>query len=210
METPVTPNNLRNPSAGTPSDGLRRGHRLALTPRLLDAVTLRNFGIVEHLGVLKHLLSAYPSPYWTETVRSEILAGIGQADCDVVLGASFLGSPYQTAEGDLVEVMRIRIALGGARSGANQHLGEAESIWVADKLNGTFITDDHAAYEFASQRLGNSRVLDTVELLRESVVTNYFTSNEAQQVADAIRNNGRKLRRGHPQTFTAEYFEPQQ
>jgi hypothetical protein len=167
-------------------------------------VTLRNFGIVEHLGVLEHLLSEHPAPYWSETVRSEILAGIGQPDCDIVLGASFLGSPYQLAQSDLGEVMRIRTQLGG---GAGQNLGEAESIWIADKLGGAFITDDYSAYQFASRRLGNCRVLDTVALLRESVTTKYLTASEAQQVADAIRNCGRKLLRGHPQTFTAHDFE---
>jgi len=50
--------------------------------RLVDAVTLRHFGITEHLATLKHILSAYLPPYWTDAVRSEILAGIGQPDCN--------------------------------------------------------------------------------------------------------------------------------
>jgi predicted nucleic acid-binding protein len=177
-------------------------------PRLLDAVTLRHFGVTEHMGVLKHLLSACPAPYWTDAVRGEILAGIGQPDCNNVLSASFLGRPHQILIADMVEVMRIRIALSDRKSRPAEHLGEAESIFLADKLNGSFITDDFAAYELASRRLGDCRVLDTVDLLRETVVTGYFTASEAQQVADAIRNNGRRLRRGHPLTFTAKYFEP--
>jgi predicted nucleic acid-binding protein len=176
-------------------------------PRLLDAVTLRHFGITEHMGALKHVLSTCPPPYWTDTVRSEILAGIGQPDCDNVLSASFLGTPHQLQITDMAEVMRIRIALSDGKSHAAEHLGEAESIFLADKLNGSFITDDYTAYELASRRLGDCRVLDTVDLLRETVVTGYFTASEAQQVADAIRNNGRWLRRGHPSTFTVKYFE---
>ncbi len=162
-------------------------------PRLVDAVTLRHFGITEHLAVLKDILSAYPSPYWSDAVRSEILAGIGQQDCDNVLAASFLGVPHQIQTADLAEVMRIRIALSDGNSRATEHLGEA---------------DDHAAYDLASRRLGHCRALDTVDLLRETVITGYFTSSEAQQVADAIRNSGRRLRRGHPPTFTPKYFEP--
>ncbi len=104
--------------------------------------------------------------------------------------------------------MRIRIALSDGKSRSTEHLGEAESIFLADKLNGAFITDDHAAYDLARRRLGDRRVLDTVDLLRETVVTGYFTPSEAQQVANAIRNSGRKLRRGHPPTFTPGYFEP--
>jgi hypothetical protein len=177
-------------------------------PRLVDAVTLRHFGITEHLAALEHVLSAYQPPYWTDAVRSEILAGIGRPDCDNVLAASFLGVPYQIPSTELAEVMKIRIALSDGNGSPAEHLGEAESIYVADKLNGTFITDDRAAYDFASRRLGHFRALDTVDLLRETVVTGYFKSSEAQQVADAIRNSGRMLRRGHPSTFTPEYFEP--
>jgi hypothetical protein len=175
---------------------------------LVDAVTLRHFGITEHLVVLEHILSAYPLPRWTETVRSEILAGIGQPDCNNVLAASFLGTPHQIATTEMAEVMKIRIALGGRAGRSTEHLGEAESIFLADKLNGAFITDDRVAYDFARRRLGNIRVFDTVDLLRQTVATGYFKSSEAQQVADAIRNSGRSLRRGHPSTFTPVYFEP--
>jgi len=104
--------------------------------------------------------------------------------------------------------MRIRVALGGEPGRPTEHLGEAESIFLADKLHGAFITDDRAAYDFARRRLGDRRVFDTVDLLREAVASSYFTLNEAQQVADAIRNSGRKLRRGHPSTFTPNYFKP--
>lgn len=176
-------------------------------PRLVDAVTLRHFGITERLEVLKHVLLPYPPPHWTDTVRSEILAGIGQPDCANVLAASFLGPPHQIPTAELAEVLKIRIVLSGGKSHSTENLGEAESIFLADKFNGVFITDDRIAYDFASQRLGHCRALDTVDLLREAVATGYFESSEAQQVADAIRNSGRMLRRGHPSTFTPEYFE---
>jgi len=108
----------------------------------------------------------------------------------------------------MAEVMRIQIALNDGTSHPAAHLGEAESICTADRLNGTFVTDDYAAYDFARRRLGYGRVHDTIGLLRESVAISYLTTSEAQQVADAIRNTGRKLRRGHPSTFTPDYFEP--
>ncbi len=174
----------------------------------MDAVTLRHFGITERLTALSYALSSYPLPYWTDAVRSEILAGIGQPECDNVLAVSFLGTPYEIPTADLPEVMRIRIALSDGKSHSTEHLGEAESIFLADRFNGAFITDDNAAHDFASRHLGHCRVLDTVDLLREMVVSCYFASSEAQQVADAIRNSGRKLRRGHPSTFTPDYFEP--
>jgi len=176
--------------------------------RLVDAVTLRHFGITERLGALGHVLSRYPPPRWTEAVRSEILAGWGQTDCNNVLGAAFLGVPYQIQTGELVEVIRIRVALSNGMGGSAGHLGEAESIFLADKLNGAFVTDDRGAYDFARRRLGDRRVFDTIDLLREAVASGYFGPSEAQQVADAVRNSGRSLRRGHPATFTPRYFEP--
>jgi hypothetical protein len=40
------------------------------------------------------------------------------------------------------------------------------------------------------------------------VATGYFEPSEAQHVADAVRNSGRKLRWGHPSTFNPDYFQP--
>jgi hypothetical protein len=157
--------------------------------------------------LLEYLLSANPFPRWTETVRSEILAGIGQPECDNLLAAPFLGAPHQIEVIDLAEVVKIQIRLGGGIHHPTAQLGEAESIFVADRLNGSFVTDDYAAYDFARRYLGDARVFDTIDLLREAVATGYMTGSEAQQVADAIRNSGRKLRRGHPTTFPPRYFE---
>jgi hypothetical protein len=73
-------------------------------------------------------------------------------------------------------------------------------------LNGAFITDDAEAFAFAERRFGSNRVLDTIELLRESVAADELEPSEAKQVADAIRNSGRHLRAGHPPTLTSQYF----
>jgi hypothetical protein len=176
------------------------------SPRLTDAVTLRHFGCIERLSVIEQVLDRYPLPRWTESVRSEILAGIGQPECNNVLAATFLGDPATIELADMAGVLKIRVALDDGTRHSMAHLGEAESIYLADKLGGAFVTDDNAAYDFARRRLGDRRVLDTVELLREAVAIGVLTAGEAQQVADAIRNSGRKLRRGHPSTFTPAYF----
>lgn len=132
---------------------------------------------------------------------------MGRHDCDVVLSAAFLGLPHEIPLAALPEIYRIQVALSsGRRPAGAQHLGEAEGIYLADKLNGEFVTDDNAAYDLAVKRLGPARVLDTVDLLRECVKHREMTASEAQHVADAIRNSGRSLRRVHPFTLTAEYF----
>ena len=126
------------------------------SPRLLDAVTLRHFGITEHLNALEHVISTNAAPYWTGTVRSEILTGMGHPDCDNVLAASFLGAPYEIEMADLRQVMTIRVALSDGTGSTTKDLGEAESIFLAEKLGGTFVTDDHAAYEYA--QIGRAHV----------------------------------------------------
>jgi predicted nucleic acid-binding protein len=181
------------------SDDLGESDPPLKAPRLFDAVTLRNFGIVEHLSVLKHLQSAHQLPCWAHSVREEILTGLDQRGCMNVLAASFLGTPQATEPEDLKAVIRLQIALGGGIGRpSSEHLGEAESLVLADKFHGYFVTDDNAAYDLASRQLGHLRVFDTVDILREAVVTGYFTTSEARRLADAIRNAGRHLRRAPP------------
>lgn len=176
--------------------------------RVVDAVSLRHFGVVDQLSVLEQVLSPFSSPCWTESVRSEILAGFGNPDCNNVLRASFLGDPIQIPLQNMATVLKLQIQLGGGTHQPTAHLGEAESIFIAEQSNGAFITDDFAAYNFAQKRMGDNRVFDTVDLLREAVVSTFLSPSEAQQIADGIRNSGRHLRRGHPKTFTSSYFEP--
>jgi hypothetical protein len=181
-------------------------------PRIVDAVTLRHFGVIERMSVLEHRVDGYPRPRWTETVRSEVLAGIDQPECLAVLAAGFLGQPYEVPPEDLPAIMRLRIALRAATGDQDddptRDLGEAESIHIVEKLNGAFVTDDAIAYDFARRRIGSNRVFDTVDLLREAVAYKELSSSEAQHIADAIRNSGRFLRSAHPRTLTAEYFTP--
>jgi len=180
-------------------------------PRLFDGVTLRHFGIIDAMSLIEVGVDRRPEPRWTDTVKSEVLAGIGLPDCDAVLAAGFLGQPYEVGTDDLIEVFTLRTALRDlshdASDDPSRDLGEAETLFAADTLNGDFVTDDSAAYDFARRRLGSNRTFDTVDLLREAVAHGDMTSYEAKQVADAIRNSGRHLRRGHPATLTSAYFE---
>jgi len=156
--------------------------------------------------VLESFLANYPGPFWTDAVRSEILENIGDEPCNEILAASFLGTPVVVGTGDLLDVFRIQVALGGSAKDPKQHLGEAECIALADKDHGGIITDDNAAYDFVERRLGTNRVIDTIEVLRASVANGDIEPSQAQQIADAVRNSGRSLRREHPTTLTAEYF----
>jgi len=102
--------------------------------------------------------------------------------------------------------MRVQIRLGGGGSLGEDHLGEAESLVLADELGRGVITDDNSAYDFIAKRLGSARVKDTVDVLRALVASGEIDAAEAKQIADAIRNNGRHLRRVHPSTLMEDYF----
>src|SRR3712207_5672481 len=121
-------------------------------PRLVDAVTLRHFGVLNRMDVLGARLSGYPLPRWTQAVQEEIFQHLDEDDCSAVLAAPFMGNPRDIPGDELAEVFRIQRALSTGDESPTAHLGEAESIWIADRLNGTFITDDSEAFEFAEKR----------------------------------------------------------
>src|SRR5580658_2054651 len=95
-------------------------------PRIVDAVTLRHFGVVNRMDILEKRLHGYPPPRWTETVQSEILARIDDDDCSAVLAARYLGTPGVVPIDGLAEVFRTRRALSLNEQPPGAHLGEAE------------------------------------------------------------------------------------
>ena len=175
-------------------------------PRLTDAVTLRHFGAVGRLDVLEKRLTTFPAPRWTLAVYEEIRAFADDEACSEILEAQFLGLPAEVDFSLLRDVFLTRRALTEDDSDPLANLGEAETICLADSLNGTFITDDAAAFDHAERRLGNNRVMDTVDLFREAVATSDISAADAKLIADSIRNIGRHLRAGHPPTLTEDYF----
>ncbi len=176
-------------------------------PPLFDAVTLRHFGVAGRLDICERRDRQITGPRWCETVRDEIAlhAGRGSAECQAVL-ASGLGPPICPSSGDLREIYRLRTALGGIGRAPNSDAGEAESIFFTAKLDGSFVTDDNAAFEFAVRRLGAGRVFDTIDILRDSVAANDITPSDALSTANDIRAAGRFLRRVHTGMLTTGYF----
>lgn len=174
---------------------------------LVDSVTLRHFGSIGRLSLLVGFLRSTEPPYWTSAVHSEVLAGFDNEACQEVLGCADLGSPMNVAPEDLRDVLYAQVALGGGGPSAVEHLGEAECLVLADRRNCGVVTDDNAAHFMIERQLGPERVHDTVDVLRWCVRHHLIDAWEAKVAADAIRNNGRHLRRVHPSTVTAEYFE---
>ncbi|PZS16023.1 MAG: hypothetical protein DLM57_11520 [Pseudonocardiales bacterium] len=174
----------------------------------MDAVSLQHFGSIGRLSILCLFLAEGSPPYWTSAVHSEVLAGMNSSEaCRDVLACPDLGRPHEVPMTMLKAVFRTQIALGGGGDTGDEHLGEAESIVMAEHFHCGVITDDNAAYDLAEKRLGSARVYDTVDVLTTLVRSGSLPAAEAKMHADAIVNNGRHLRRVHPRTIFEDYFE---
>lgn len=103
--------------------------------------------------------------------------------------------------------MHLLVALNDGSTTATAHVGEAESIAIAQTSGAIFVTDDNAAFDFARNRLGEGRVRDTVDVLREAVAMDELAAFDAVGIADAIRSNGRHLRSDHPMSLSNSYFD---
>lgn len=182
-------------------------------PLLLDAVTLRHFAAADALDVLEAVARTFSMPRWSEAVQDEIVKGreAGEITCTAILAESlnggWLGVPERPTHSDLKEISRLQIKLSPPPD-ERSNAGEAESIALAKKLSGAFATDDNDAYDFDTRRLGEENVFDTVDLLRLAVGANAATPSESLRIANAIRANGRHLRRDHPSDLFEDYFLP--
>lgn len=173
----------------------------------VDAVTLQHFACAGRLSVLLDFLCNFDPPYWTRAVHSEVLAGLATNEgCGDILSSRTLGRPVDVSPEHLHDVFRMQIALGGGGGSGLEHLGEAESIVLADLEHCGVITDDNAAYDLVERRLGPQRVCDTIDVLRAPVRAGRIDAADAKLLAEAIRNLGRHLRRIHPTTLLSDYF----
>lgn len=180
-------------------------------PVLHDAVTLRHFSAANRLDVLEDLHGSLPEPRLAPAVLDEIDAAArrGEAHCTQILSESWLGNPPALALAERKLVTSLRISLSDGRIPPQGHHGEAQSIVLAEKHGGTLATDDNAAYQFATRRprLGPTRVIDTVEILRSAVTQDIITAQDAVDIADDIAAADRWLRPMHDGQIRSEYFE---
>ncbi|WP_419551725.1 hypothetical protein [Candidatus Poriferisodalis sp.] len=181
-------------------------------PVLHDAVTLRHFSAANRLDVLEDIHGSLPEPRVAPAVLDEIDAAAhqGEAHCTQILGESWLGDPPVLTPAERRLVTKLRISLSDGQRPPQGHRGEAESIVLAEKHGGMLATDDNAAYQFATRRskLGLTRVIDTVDILRSAVEQEVITAQEAVDIADDIEAVDRWLRPVHDGQIRTEYFEP--
>ena len=181
-------------------------------PVLYDAVTLRHFAVVSRMDILKTCHAHRPEPRWTTSVQKEIAtaANKGVHHCIMILQEPWLRRPVSPARADTREIISLQstLMLPEDHPYPHAHLGEAQSIYFAEKHQGQFATDDNAAYELARLRLrlGIENVVDSVDILREVVALNKITAQEADQVANDIEAAGRHLRRVHRRARGPNYF----
>ena len=110
---------------------------------------------------------------------------------------------------DIPSIYRLQVGLNLGVDPPEKHRGEAESIYFAEKLQLSFVTDDNGAHDFAIRRhlLGPGKVLDTVDILRQCVADYQITAHQASDIATTIENQGRSFRRNHRGMLeSSDYF----
>lgn len=177
--------------------------------RLHDAVSLCHLATANVLPIGQSLCQQTTAPYWSEAVASEIDRGVKAGDlaCVAIKAAGWLGTPIVPSPADRRPIQKLRLGLQNFGDPPWKHSGEAESLHLARKLRGEFVTDDEAAYDQAQKILGVRKVLDTVDLFRLAVSASLMTSVDAAAAAARIRAAGRHLRPVHPQMLLPSYFE---
>ena len=180
-------------------------------PVIHDAVTLRHFAVVKRLDVLQTCHGHRPEPRWTQAIRAEIEAALGEdgSHCSDILGEAWLGSPAEPTAAELAVVYRLQVGLNDGRAPPKGDRGEAEGIYFAEKHNGQFATDDNGAYEFARRRpsLGAGRVIDSIHILRTAVADGDLTAADAHSIANGIEAAGRSFRPAHRGSRGPDYFD---
>jgi hypothetical protein len=177
---------------------------------LHDAVLLVSFAAIDKLNVLQDRHGHHDAPRWTGFVVTEVAKGVevGQTYCSRLIDAKWLGPAQETqTDTDLKAVFRYRAALGGVEP---KNLGEAESVFWAERLQARFATDDGPAYDWAVRKLGPTRVIDTVMILRDAVSSGELRPGEAVELCEAMRSfqpAPRYLRTVHPDPLHARDFE---
>ena len=78
-----------------------------------DTVTLRHFGAVGQLDVVKYVYSSTAQPRWTLEAREEVLRHRGEVGCNEVLreAEGWLGDPVKPGLSDFVSINRILLGV---------------------------------------------------------------------------------------------------
>ena len=108
----------------------------------------------------------------------------------------------------LADVVRLQFALSDVNENPRANRGEAETIYFAMMHTGGVATDDADAYDLAlaQPELGFSRVMDSIDILRESVAAGDISAMDAHSIANAIEQSGRFLRQEHKHYRGPSYF----
>lgn len=144
----------------------------------------------------------YRNPHWVEAVRDEAQTAvdIGVTYMNAVIDAGWLGQPLAppSNRADRKELTLIHIGLNDGKRPPEDHLGEAESMFWAQALDGVFVTDDGGAAGFARRRFPSLLVVDTVDVLRDCFDNAEAGCPEAWDLLQAMISGGRHIRKRRP------------
>jgi predicted nucleic acid-binding protein len=172
-----------------------------LTEYVFDAGPLAAFARCRRLDLLERRYRGRAK--WTTEVRHELTQGISRhPSLRDAVDADWLGEPARlTLPAELIEVERVRWALGGTSSNPRRHLGEAATIALALKFGYVAVIDERDA-----RRLANALevpVTGSVGILRAIVRDRHLDADEAWEIVQEMRSIGVRL----PPDIKRTYFD---
>ncbi len=151
---------------------------------MFDAGPLSAFARVGRLDLLAGRYAG--RALWTVEVREEIQRGTARfPSLGEALRADWLGTPVRMTDPmDLLEIERLRRALGGTGEEPLRHLGEAATLVLARREAATAVLDDRDA-----RRLANALgipLVGTLGILRACVRDGTLSRDEAWTIVRAM------------------------
>jgi predicted nucleic acid-binding protein len=163
-----------------------------LTDRFVfDAGPLLAFARVRRLDLLEARYAG--RALWTVEVRDEIQRALASIPpLGGILRADWLGEPVRmTDPADLVEIERLRRALGGTAEQPLRHLGEAATLVLARREGATAVLDDRDARRLA-HALGVP-LTGTLGILRACARAGLLSPEEAWAIVEQMKSTGARF-----------------
>lgn len=162
-----------------------------------DNTVLCNFAAVDRLDLLAAVLNGRGR--WTAAVAYEATRSARHLPVLAKVPAQgWLDEPIEiTTDADVQQVERVRRAVfGGAHDRPLQHLGEAETCFVIERVpafaGSTWISDDGEAVRYARRR--GIITAETIDLVTSAVVNGDVPERAAFDLLLAMADEGRSLR----------------
>jgi hypothetical protein len=152
------------------------------------------------------------TPRWTESEFRKVWSEYGSAsirdrpNLHEIVTARWLGRPLLPGPLDVPGICQMGIALNGGITSSADYQSEAELLYIAEWHKAVVATDSRVVFDFACNRFGQHRVVDTVQILREAVAAGLFGPKQAVMAIQAIEASHGPVRLRDTSRIDLGYF----